>query len=499
MKMIYGGFYLLLVSSIWVQAQSLPTLSSAAMYADFDTLYATISRVNTHEFVRKKLNRYSMLDSIRAVRNEIAQVQTTADFFWLINKALTYCQDAHTSVLRQWAYSAIHRLDSVRLQTKIEDTAWIGAYNQLRRQRLNAIKLHLPIRYIQGQYFVLEDFSFEGQKIKKGAELIRFNQERPEIFIQHHLGYVENLHWDFTKQWFFKDHFYQANHFDLTTPLTFVFRQGRHNIQIILSLEDQIEIEKNIQGSLPEKPFITFFAKQGILYLRMPVMKDGDFYLRKLDSLIRKINSEAIKKIVWDIRGNPGGSDGVWWDVLKILVDQPIVRSIKLGLNPANPYRYRFETRGFEDFENAFIPKGNYQCLISESDTLFPDEASWHYHRKIFILQDENCFSAAGSLLAMCQFSEQLVNVGNSTGKFAGFGVMPWVYILPHSKILYWTEPIQDLTNLQKPEDIFQNKVKIPVQRSFSDCLKEYHRKGKIDPQTYLFRYDSVFKMAEKQ
>ena len=496
MKKIFNSFYLLFVGSIWIHAQSLPALSSAEMYADFDTLYATISRVNTHDFVRKNLNGYGMLDSIRAVRDEIAQVKTTADFFWLINKALTYCQDAHTAVLNKGAYAAIDSLDAARLQTTIADTALIGRYNHLKRQRLSAIKLHLPIRYIKGKYLVLNDFRFNDQNIKKGAELVLFNQERPENFIQHHLGYVENLHWDFEKQWFFKDHFYKANHFDLTTPLNFVFLQENATIQIALSLENEIEIRKNIQHGTPDQPLITFFQEKGILYLRMPVMRDGELYVRKLDSVIHKINLDAIKKIVWDIRGNLGGSDDVWWRVLERLVDQPIVRNITLGANPANPYLYRFETKGFEDVENAFIPRGNYQRLINEPDTLFPNEASWHYQGKIFILQDENCFSAAGSLLSMCQFSTQLVNVGNSTGKFAGFGVMPWVYVLPHSKILYWTEPIQDLTNLEKPADIFHNKVKKPVQRSFEDFLNEYRWKGKIDLKTYLFKYDAVFKVA---
>jgi len=56
-----------------------------------------------------------------------------------------------------------------------------------------------------------------------------------------------------------------------------------------------------------------------------------------------------------------------------------------------------------------------------------------------------------------------IINIGNSTGWFGGFGSMPWVFILPNSKILYWTEPLLDFTDVKMPEDLFHNHLKIPV------------------------------------
>jgi hypothetical protein len=78
----------LIQSSAICGQSSLPILSKQQMYADFDTLYNILSTTNPHDFVRKKVNGYAMLDSIKALRKEIGDIATTESFYWLINRAL---------------------------------------------------------------------------------------------------------------------------------------------------------------------------------------------------------------------------------------------------------------------------------------------------------------------------------------------------------------------------------------------------------------------------
>ncbi|MBU6343368.1 MAG: hypothetical protein KGS48_17865, partial [Bacteroidetes bacterium] len=284
----------------------LPLLSKSDMYADFDTLYSTLSKVNPHAYVRKTVNHYAMLDSIGALRTQIAHISTPEEFFWLVNKALTFCQDDHSAVLPKRFYPFIDSLDRIRLHFQVSDTSYISAWNQLKRARNKAIQLQLPIRYLNGQYKVLETFTVNGTRILQGAELRTFNDLKIADYLKQHLGDVETLHWDFDRNQWYKDDFYRGNHLAPEAKIRFVFFQEGHRQELRCTLKDSVQIEKPLDAAPKDQdsePFIRFFEKQGILYIRMPEMSHMEFYLRQLDSIHRQVPVQNISKIIWDIRG----------------------------------------------------------------------------------------------------------------------------------------------------------------------------------------------------
>ncbi|MFN0201373.1 MAG: hypothetical protein ACKVTZ_07625, partial [Bacteroidia bacterium] len=294
-------------------AQSLfPAQTKQEMYADFDTLYKTLLSVNPHDFVRKTVNKYAMLDSIKALRKHIEQIKTTEEFFWLINKALTYCQDDHTSVVSKRFYPFIDSLDRVRLRTNISDTSRISFYSKIRRSRIKSMPLRLPIKYIDGQYKVLQTFTLRGKTIEQGSTLTHYNEQAIAVYLKSHLGDIEALHWDFERKIWHKDEFYQGNHIPINQEnvLTFSYKGNRTDIKA--SLSDTIQLNQADKSTLEvtdTKPFITFFNEPKILYIRMPEMSNKDFYIQQLDSIRKRINTTEISKIIWDIRGNAGGDD----------------------------------------------------------------------------------------------------------------------------------------------------------------------------------------------
>ena len=118
------------------------------------------------------------------------------------------------------------------------------------------------------------------------------------------------------------------------------------------------------------------------------------------------------------------------------------------------------------------------------------------YQGPVYVLQNENCFPSAGSLLSTCQFSAQLINVGNSMGWFVGFGSMPWVLQLPRSRILYWTGPRLDFTQVRQPADLFHNNVKVPVALTARDYAQRYTYPGDWYAEEYLLKHDPVFRQV---
>ncbi len=195
-----------------------------------------------------------------------------------------------------------------------------------------------------------------------------------------------------------------------------------------------------------------------------------------------------------DVRDNAGGNDGDWVSVISRFLHKPIIRPITRCFNPINFSKDRIYADSFRVFKNAFVKNGAFLEAINTPDTILPYKNKIGFSGKIYVIQNENCFSATGDLISTCQFTDQMVNIGNSTGWFGGFGSMPWVYILPHSKILYWTEPLLDFTNVTKPEDLFHNEVKMPMQLSAADYAHRYTYKNDWYSKDYLFTYDKVFK-----
>lgn len=87
------------------------------------------------------------------------------------------------------------------------------------------------------------------------------------------------------------------------------------------------------------------------------------------------------------------------------------------------------------------------------------------------MLYDEQSFSAAGSLVSVCYYSDNLVAVGVPTGRILGFGTNPYEFRLPHTKIGYRIEPILDITDCKTYQDIFHDKPELDVNLNLDEKI----------------------------
>ncbi len=473
-------------------AQTLPMLTKAQMYADFDTLTMALTQINPHDFVRRSVNNYAQSDSILALRKQIDTMSSTASFFWLVNKALTFCQDGHTSIMRKRNYRFVDSIDRLKWHSTPDDTLAIDAYYKLYTTTMNSYRLKLPIKYINGAYTVSAAFEYQNIKIPSNAILTQCDSKDIYAYVNTLMGTCEEMHWDFELKRFYSEEFTQSINHKPTDKIALTFKANGREITHKFALNDTIRVKTPLKYKQDYTPSVHYFEEGKILYFHMPAMQDGDYYLRKIDSIGAV---HTFKKVIFDIRDNPGGSDLEWQNIIRHLIDTPIVRNIIRGANRKNPRRNRFElTTPLSILKPDFIKEDFYEAIDYGLDTLEVDTNSLRFKGNIYVLQNENCFSSAGSLISTCQFSDKLINVGNSTGWFAGFGVMPWIMILPHSKILYWTEPLLDFTNAKKPEDLFQNRMKIPIKLTAEDYTRKYTYPNDWYSKEYLFQYDTVFK-----
>jgi hypothetical protein len=476
-------------------AQSaLPVLTKAQMYADYDTLIMALTTINPHDFIRRKINNYGQSDSIIALRKRIDTIGSAESFFWLVNTALNFCQDGHTSIRGKSTYAFIDSIDKVKWRSTISDTTIVQAYRNLYNATVSEYKLFLPVKYLNGKYIVLATFRYRNKIIPANAILQSFNGKEINAYVNTLQGSLKNMHWDFENKRFFAENLFTALNRSPKDSIELGFIVKQKTIKVLFNLSDTVIFEKHLTYEQEDEPAVRYFNKANILYIRMPVMRDGDFYVSKIDSIAKK---KIISKIIFDVRDNAGGSDPEWAKVITHLIHKPVIRKIISCGNINNPRRDRWfndPIPPLQPYFSSFIKQPIYQLINEEADTLLPDANSIHYKGKIYILQNENCFSSTGDLISTCQFSDQLVNVGNSTGWFGGFGSMPWVMILPNSKISYWTEPRLDFTHVNKPEDLFHNDVKVKIRPTQKDYIDRYSYTGSWYSEDFLFRIDRLFK-----
>jgi len=478
-------------------AQKLPVLSKPQMYADFDTLCMVLTKISPCDYVRRTVNNYSMTDSILSLKKNIDTITSTETFYWLVNRALTYVQEGHTSIVGSDYYSDIDSLDAIKHHSTIADTSIINLYDELYWSKVECYELELPIKYVNGEYRVLCDFKYKDKLIPYNSVITACNNQNIHKYVNQLLGTSEMMRWDFENKRFYARNFFRSSHLQCTDSIKIFFSNNGKNIQQSFLLNDTVILSKPLKYRQNQIPKVLYFPKEQILYVRMPEMNEDEtnFYLHKIDSVSK---NNKIKNMIIDIRDNGGGSDYAWMNILKHIIDKPILTKSIVCANINNPGFY--DTDGpLKSFKNDFIKENIYKILWDGTDTLEPDTNSLHFKGKIYVIENEYCFSSANALTSTCLFSDQLISIGNTTGWFAGKGINPWVFILPNSKILYRIEPIIDLGNITKPEDIYHNSAEIPVKLTIDDYIIRYNYSGDWYDKEFLYKYDKVFKKILKQ
>jgi hypothetical protein len=226
---------------------------------------------------------------------------------------------------------------------------------------------------------------------------------------------------------------------------------------------DSVMLANQAVAIAPRVKKFIWFADQKILYIRMPVMEtaDTDYYAHE----ILKYRDYKINKIVVDIRDNGGGSDYVWRRLVSNIITEPIMYNVVTLANHNDRVipllKGQFDTT--TTIRVPFLNNREFYADNNERDTIPMGDSSIKFDGKVFILQNKNNYSSAGAFLAIGNRVANFYTVGEPTGTQLGLGVNPLVNELPESGIVYRVEPVIEYSDVKAPDDIFHNKVKIPV------------------------------------
>lgn len=494
MKLLFMTIALVLMTAVAPAQTSpsdttaLPKLTAAQMYRDYDTLVKTLLEISPQYEFRRKITGTDIHRFFRQNREKIASIHSREAFYRLIRSVITVNQDSHTSVLRTDYPLALFK------QFGISDTAlsrlkgWTYFYNKFNSDN----RLNFQFRYIDGKYYNVVPFTYLGKYYPSGLEITHCNGLAINQYVNSLYPWLV-MKWDFVHHSYFADAFFKSFNLSSTDRLTLRFKGD--DTARKFTVGDSVTLENNAVAVAPKIKKIIWFADRKVLYIRMPVMElaDTDYYANE----ILKYRDSHIDKIVVDIRDNGGGSDYVWRRLLSNLITKPIIYSVTTLANHND--RVIDLLKGQFDVKTTikvpFLDNREFYADNTETDTIPMNVSSIKFNGKLFILQNKNNYSSAGAFLAIGNRVSNFYTLGEPTGTQLGLGVNPLVNELPESGIVYRVEPLIEYSDVNVPEDIFHNKVKIPVILRLRDVLEMLVATDRYS-ESFLLDKDPMFRKA---
>lgn len=160
--------------------------------------------------------------------------------------------------------------------------------------------------------------------------------------------------------------------------------------------------------------------------------------------------------LILDIRGNGGGSDGEWTQMVQYLTAEPLewhrlfamkTGALNLAVNSGyEPLEERYICYTDDSWRERYpdVPADTFDgmdLVLEGAQLLEPSDHTIGYTGRVWLLVDGSVFSAAESLTYFCKSSGFATLVGTQTKGDGVGGGNPYVMALPYSGLLLYYAP----------------------------------------------------------
>jgi hypothetical protein len=477
------------------EKSTVPELNKEAMYADIDTLVAIMERCNPQYLVRKKVTGYDIIEEIKAQRKEVKNCNTALDFSLLLEKILSYTLDLHCysagMEVFMYQFSLFKRDIAANDITKADFGINFHYRDNIGQQYPPLINLI----YVQGKYYLKNTTTFfngvDSIVLPFGTEIFTFNQ-KPIADIQPTFRKWYSR-WDYDKNWYYYSTLY------VTSPQNSI----GFNIDNTIKEYDFEKITKTLGDYRIDGYHVKWFAQDSVIYMTVPQMIYNKRWLKQLKSELLNYKKNPVQSVIIDIRGNDGGNDKVWEEVLgmisKISIKFPsyfISTTDKEVLKRAQPLgqNYLPQKECSKRVIECIDPNYQFRVFSEETNVIKSHTRNLGYTGTIYLLVDEGIYSSAGALSSLCTKNDRIKTIGMPTGMLLGRGINPSVFILPNSRLIFKMELLLDAAGVSKAEDFYHDQISYPVTPSIEYYKYWYDpaRSYTIDEKT-MYECDEVF------
>ncbi|HRX69199.1 MAG TPA: S41 family peptidase [Tenuifilaceae bacterium] len=463
-------FLLMLVLPVFSFAQE---VTRSQLVEDFNQFVSVVNNFYRAKPLVEERTHSNISEQLASLKMTCDTIQTKEQFANLIRMALNILNDKHAALANgSMVKMYLSKFPAVAVfgGVSISDTLCADYFFNLSTDLFPKMKTGIRSKYIDGHYYNARAFSYKGIFVGVGEEITAINHLPVKAYVEQHKLELFNLAWDETNSQWYSELFWinksviESESFELTF--------GSKSIS--LNCNQRVDFTQEPKQFVAT-PLVTSF--DSILYVRMPIMYNGEWFAKQVSSSYKN----DISKIIIDIRGNRGGEDSAWREVIGSIITEPIAIKTHISMNDNEA------VKNILPLYNLDVP----QVIVT--DTIFPSDSSINYKGDIFILQDADTYSAASSLASVAFQYKHIVTVGYPSPYIGGRGLTPLIFKLHHSGIVFRMPFTVDLSGV--PANPYMNKVEVELQQN----INEYFERTTIDPYSieYLTNSDPLIRFVK--
>jgi hypothetical protein len=476
-------------------------LTQAQMFADFDQFYGHVKKNNIRTIVKNILFNYDVLAQMEELQKQIPSIKSKKEFIILMKKAFMLQQVLHTAIY-------LYVIDDMGIpeNEKKELKKLNQKYKNYGSKKFNKT-FSFPMLYYDGKYILYQKITNGNTVIPAGSEITALNGIPIDDYIRT-LNAEKNLHWDKKYKKFYLKDFYRSEGIFFQKQFSLTFDCKGKKLTSGFNIKQ--DIFKPYNQKMKSGPVFHFFEKEKILYIWIPAFNNPELYIEN----IPKYKNKGIKKVVLDIRGNPGGIPIYAFQILSLIIDEEmlftqtfILNQKPLGFSAIFEYFWitEYDYVFFKDktlIDQAYPLLGITNGVIVERYTkIIPSQTGLKYGGTIYILNDEESTSMSYNLVQMADQSEKLLSIGiPSAWDHGGLGPLEKTsYILTNSKIVYQYEDGFTITGVTDTNSMYHNDIEVYLPYTWEELVYRTTNVSQIHTLEYLLKYDPMMKYVISQ
>lgn len=473
-------------------------VDTSLLYEDYDQFLTLMEDLNPQLEVRQLVTGEDLLKTLKQRRSAIDSISTWKEFYLFFNEALKLFDDGHTAMcttLNQFRFSD---LDSLAIKATFEGYAKC----KFTKEDSNVDQYFpLYLGYLNGNYILALDLPFcnlnnlsDTLLLPMGSIIRSINGKDIELYVDSGYG---PKRWDNQLKKKYRLVKGAVSALKEDSLITFSYIDMNNEIKEIICDRNKYSLRitspEYLFYSSNESPKVEYFKDGNILYIRNPSMAHLDYYETQIKAIGK---NKDIKKIIWDIRRNPGGNDEVWQGILGMLIKDTLTYDIRIASMDTPLANKILELNKYGEVMNLPYLKKKYRVNCWGASRIIPHRESLCFDGPIYVLQD-NIYSSAGSVSSLASLSDQLISVGLPSGYLLGNGITPLVFQLKNSKFAFQFEPVIEVSNVKGPYDYYHDSVEVPVELTREDYIRYFGAEREtLYSKEFLYKHDPIFKKA---
>jgi len=347
----------------------------------------------------------------------------------------------------------------ISLESFYKQNEWWKLFNEIKSYWFS----DLQVMYLDGNYVTTEDYLVVEKRIDSGSTILTIDNIPAD-------EYVKSIQ---HRMWLrFDRHLKKAYHSD-GTPFVMYGKKREHPwaVQFLLNDSGIVDYELPITTDItkvpirptPESNVICRELTDEVVYLKVASFPGGSTRRREYKTIRNFITGgqEKYTKLILDLRRNSGGSP-VYWEknLIPFFIKEPVsyvqYSAVKKKIYDkleqpflASRERMRpfYDSGTFRKVLLNDLPWDNLSDYFNDTEWYFFENSKtyspfegFNLKSKVYVLMDNDCFSATEDFLKTVKQLDPITLVGASSIGGAAAFIEPWLFELPNSRIIFSLE-----------------------------------------------------------